>query len=557
MPALLAYLVALAPIGGDTPFPLRGDIVFVAADGTSQVPERGTIDLWLGGRGGELVRAPIEHGSFACDGAFAPGWVDVGPIQLGDQRAWAISTWNEHPSPTDRVHLVAHPVEAMTMRVVDAISGKDVPSFDLYPVLGRSLEVEDRLFAGLSSPWSVELFGGRDAFPWRGWIGLRDYWVVVPGHAACHVWLDPSNGGTRTIAVGPQATLDIRLPETAIGGTLRLEGQVGDRPFFVQRPATPHVVIDGLAAGSWDVQVLNGPRFERSIERKVDLMSGETKQVDLSSNTSAQAPHLEQRVEMHGTLRVDPAWGEWPTLTFLAPGEERSETIDPSAMYVDPRDPSSRHWVAEGRSGRWCFSIRPFCWSQTVEAARGSRIDLVVPAPHDFRFRIARPDGSAIHDVQPRLRLADGNSYEPAAHPGVERTWSLRAPSEHATVTFDLPDGHREEQLDPSDHLQTVVARPHYTILVAAFDGDVRVPAPELYDGFAPSAERVDGAAVEFEVSASARRSSDLRLLVDSPGRYRVRLAPPKEYEPVAPIEIDVGTASPPQVDFHLQAKPR
>jgi len=610
--AALAVL-AIAPPSRAEPGDERtvtGTIVFEDVDGSRTEPASGSIRVWFSGIGSLDARAPILDGRFTLLVPKNQAYLSLGEIDLDGVACWSTPTWDEGPVPAT-VDLVARRVRPMTLRFVDADTGVDLRQIRL---VRADWKRDETLFGPFDSPFELPLFRESRPSP-RGWIGMVEYAVEVPGHETVRIWVDPSEGGTRTWELKPEARLEVRVA-----------GDHPDRADFVlathlahSRAQSPTYVIppDGvvrvgaLSAGTWQVWTAReghvGPDRGEVVE--VVLAAGAAKSIGvrlpiLDAEAAARSPHrgaiAPELVDMSGTLQIPAGLDRSSFRLVFSAGAGRTAGSVPaelrgSDLAPDPRDDRRLHWFAGRASpGAWIVRIPEIEWWQEFELVRDRRVELFAnrPTPKQSVERVSErsksndgiaEDAVVAREVEPfSIRVVDGVTgaalgptdvqvRAPDGPPGTdwkiatwipdESTWfvrrSIHPPRVEVRKVGD-PVHSRTIEILPGLDTTDIVFWPTQFGQLKAYDGDARIAAPEIEDELRPTIEPLGHTGESFWIGYPKWGDNTVRVPLSGPGRYRVTLGENTRYAPHPPIEFEVKIGVPtPDVVFRLTRSTR
>ncbi len=575
--ALLFHaLSTLVPAGTPEGRSISGTIVVEGANSALDVPKTGSIQFWLGGRGGLIVEAAVRDGAFRAELPY-DGWLDIGPIELDGTACWSVPDWDDRSLPAE-IALVARRVRPTFVRFVDTETGTDLRDVTLTIPDGSPRELDTVALASAASPIEVPLFAGADGSP-RGWIGMREYLVSSPGRASRRVWIDPSEGGTRTFELAREACLDVRTPLIA--------AEVASYEVRIQRPDAFHawsietippdgiVQLCGLPAGRWHVRLaVAGSSFDEGLERvEVTLAAGVTSAVEIGTRST----DLESvSTLLHGTLRLPPGMDRASIRIAFAPdgalarsnGRGTSDLGIPpdltaDLLVPDPHDARLFHWHAgRVRAGSWWISLATQRWSQLVRASEDYPVAIVVePDPAGARPIVEVVARFVDGPSRRELGLADIDVRTEARDWSVrcavgETAWTVRARESRFTLFVQLeadPSSERSFAVNAEHGEHTFVLWPTQRIVMQVYDGDTRVGAPEVLADLRPTAQPVGHGGRAVCPGGSMFRENTSYFLVEGPGRYRIALRGDARYAPTEPVEVDVKLGeAPPVAVFRL-----
>lgn len=576
LPLALSLLSALATLpAGRT---IEGTLVLEDIRGNRTTPTTASIAFASVGVGAKTLDAEVREGRFSLE--LPPDWndLDIGPILADGRTHWALPSWTRNQLPA-QVDIVARPVVPSFVRFVEAETGLDLP-FVFLSRPGRDPHEPHSLGDSLVSPGQVPLFGdgGQDA-P-RGWIGMRDYLVYAPGRGAIHVWIDPSEGGSRTFELAAEARLTVKASTrihspSAYSVSLRLRG---DQDLDLNVP----IALDGLApahglrAGTWTVRLVEvgADRPEEFEPVTIDLRPGDWKQVEvglISARNSRAARSIERPTPLRGTLRL-PRGVDARALTLsfapLNQAIQKPEDVPGELLVPDPRRERVFHWFAAVvEPGRWSASIASLNWTQPFDLTRDAIIALdadEVSADEDQPAEVLAKfiDGATGRALGPsEIEVAIDAKPWSLASAQDETQWRLTAPIFPIRLRVHRigesgPDHEFSVESAAGEHAFTL--RPRLPIEVRAYDGDARIGAPEILSELCPVVEAVEHAGTAILPAATTARANEYTDLVTQPGRYRISLSSNLRYAPHAPVEIEVKLGEPmPVAVFRLHRADR
>ena len=314
------------------------------------------------------------------------------------------------PVPETEVEVLAGETAEVTLDLVRRAPVADVP-----PVEGIVRVVDDETgapIAGAKVNQLVGLPGGGGwrvdpipesakpgEFRFRGPPGIVRIGAEAPGH----VTMDDFEGLTMELCPGAPSVQEVRLPRA---GELSVEFRGGGPSVAVEEvrvrwdlPLGARGWIargfgveggrgrqDGLAPGTYTLEVKPGSGFERVPDRVVEIRAGEVTEVVV--DLVALTPESES-TSVRGTVTFHPAWGERDSVVRFRGADRTNADVDEEVTLtkVAPGRPAS---FAFGRlpRGRYRVEVKPQ-WATEVEVGeKGGTIDLSIPEPAEILVRV-------------------------------------------------------------------------------------------------------------------------------------------------------------------------
>jgi hypothetical protein len=409
---------------------LRGEVVLRGDDGSERVPSSGSLELWLRRRmEWHRLELALDAGRFEVDVPLPFTWIDAGRIVIEGRDAWC-QFGLDGEIPTSRARLVARFVEPFTLKVVDSRSGLDLKDLEIVEAEGQT-HPPPRPGIGTiraDSPFEVPLWRREDYGETdlgHGWYGTRTYFVRAPSMVWTSITIDPSAGGSRTLALDPEARLRVRLVEgqvpTDVVVELRRNVHESNGARIAIAQGGQHVDLDGIAAGKYWVAAELLDRAKRGSPggqtgrflflEQVDLAPSVVRELtitlrDRSEPIDAAGHVLAATNRLRGTLRVPAAWGQ-PSLALEFHRNEPSmrrylRRAGATALKRDPADPELLHWDAgQVEAGSWVAVLSPIAWCSAfvIGSAANEPITLDLPPPEPVTVRIV--DARTGSDIEP------------------------------------------------------------------------------------------------------------------------------------------------------------
>ncbi len=581
LPYALALLSLLGPTLTHQALPekeLHGTIVLEEPDGTRTTPKAGSIRLYGHGRGDRTVTAAIENGAF--EAAFPDPYVFIGAIELDGVACWSFPPWGDELPESALV--VAHRVRPAFVHVVDAKTGEDLERLDVIIASGSRSERDELALPTTASPFEVPLFDAESGRRY-GWIGLRAYRIASPGYATQQVWIDPTEGGARTFELAEEARLRIAFTgsKPMHAGTsvaLTPSGSYGAPPFW--RDVTDGTVeFDALAAGSWNIGIIDAGGYQPSRFSRVELAAGQVLALELDPevmdpNTQATQHALRGTLEfLGGTPAILPPLNFESRRTADGPFHAWGQVL-PDDFAQDAQRANVWNWYfGEVAPAWWRFSIPEWSWAQEFESTSDDPIELVAPNPGSGSGDEPTTTRDAAHArVTMRFDLVDEDTGEVVPPELAKPSRTSRAgkrecerAGEHWTVV--AREGpmriliHSSAYAEPAglvlaartDAVLRVPIRLKRRFTIHAYDGDARIGAPEIKDLLKPSIESVDASGEFIWSIATTSGENEFFCNVVGSGRFRITLPPSDRYAPRPPVEVVVKPdGSVPVAEFHL-----
>jgi len=590
--ALCLVLAQSTAHAQDSTVPLRGDVVLLD-EGVERVPAAGTMDLWIRRHGAWTKQElTLDRGHFEASVPADAVWIDASRLVLDGRDAWCALKL-DMPLPAQPSKVIARHVKPCALRIVDARAERDLDAVELVELGSGSPSWHppsetSAVRRTVSSPYALPLWDDDPESLGHGWIGARTYLARAPGRAWASITIDPTDGGTRTLLLAPEAVVAVRLEDGAIPDDVvvelrrdRADSIFGGRRIHIEQ-AGRAVEIDALPEGRyWVVAELREKRDAFGITNGtgrflalelVDVAAGDVREVrftlrDRAQPIDARGSPITNRRALRGTLRV-PA--EWNTkglgLNFqryeMATGGYRPRP-GPSALTPDPADPTLFHWDAGVvEAGAWLAITTPIPWSQTFVVAPGldDVAQLVMPPPADVSVRIV--DAVTGLDIE-RCELSwyAMPPPQPSSIGGVgvgrevtSKRWRFRA-TQGEIVLMPIAGGYQmtfERATVASGENEIVLKLTKLLrVRVVAYDGDARLAAQDIVASAAAVGGRGTGVSMGFDGEGAF-------VDVDAPGTYAVTLYPIDGYESPPEIMVDVEADKPPPVaTFRLRRTKR
>lgn len=547
---------------------LHGTIVLEEQNGSRTKPKTGSIRLYGRGRGDVNVTAAIEDGTF--EASFPDALVFIGAIELDGIACWSPTPWGEFRFPESAL-VVARRVRPAFVHVVDAKTGKNLERVDVFFGHGGRAERNELALPTTASPFEVPLFDDENGRGY-GWIGMRAYRIESPGYATRSIWVDPTEGGTRTFEMAEEARVRITFtgePPIPDGATahLTLHGPSRLLSLTPRRPITnSRVEFDALAAGTWNLGISDPGESQQSRPARIELAAGQVLALELDSNSTLPNPRHVMH-ELRGTLEFE---GGTPTLLPSMDLQFRrsadapfhaSEQILPNDFVQDSQRANVWHWVVGKRpDASWRAAVPEWAWAQEFELSGDAAIELVVPTLASGRTEESSATGNVLHAPMPvRFDLVDQDTGEIVPPEIAQASRWIRGVSrpceragEHWTAAArkgamrihveSMRYCHEERTLlvNGTDAVVRVPIRMVRSFTLRAYDGDARLCAPEIQSLLSPSIEPLDPRNEWLGNSTTMYGENEFSCAVAGGGRFRVTLPPNDLYEPHAPVEVEV-----------------
>jgi hypothetical protein len=319
------------------------------------------------------------------------------------------------------------------------------------------------------------------------------------------------------------------------------------------RPDRP-TLIDGLAPGSYILRAELGEWFEEPLvlaSLNVELSAGERKDVVVEL---ASSPSLPKAVPLAGTLSLPLAWGEQRITLLLKPTNlPQLDAQDWLRISLDDMEPDVK------RPGLYLWSagdVVPAKYEAEIfEFALKLLIDVGTEGQRDAEIRIAEPAEVAVIAVDAEtggLVEADDLDWNCVRPKGIKAGGvnSAQRSPQNGEFSFRAPAGLIEISLWPdgyASHRQVIEVRPGPNqvklrlekscgLIVSVREGEQVLPYDLVREKL--QVNQVGG------LGYVAGRSGDKnvrRLTVSQPGIYEISVSKLNGYEPVRPVQVQIG----------------
>ena len=280
----------------------------------------------------------------------------------------------------------------------------------------------------------------------------RSYWVSAPDHAWAVVALDHAGGGERTLALKPQAALEVVLIglEDWLQPKVRLwlpDASRRAHAFAEREPdADGSAQFEGLPVGTYDVSVERGWGNSRISfgEQRITLRHrrGATMLLHLD------LPECPEEVVVSGRLVLPRSWSRTGiALNFVAQGEaavwsEEAPTVSLDAMQPAQSDDDSAEafaWnITLPVSGNYELTVAPLMIRRLLEVPVGglTDVEIVVPGAADVEVRVV--DDSTEEEI-----TVERLYWSPPQVEGITMTplFTVARDEAKGRVTFRTPAG--------------------------------------------------------------------------------------------------------------------
>ncbi|MCE9592888.1 MAG: hypothetical protein K8S98_01740 [Planctomycetes bacterium] len=501
--------------------------------------------------------------------------LEVLAVKLGGRRAQQVGNGARVAVPADaRVDFTARWVEPVVLTVIDA--NTSVSLSDL-TVIGGTLDDVHGFHPGDFGPERVIVDGASSpvVLPIADELLENEtLWVRAPGHGWGSIVVPRALGGEFLLALRPGGALAVEVVgiPPAVALTLRVRVCVrggadvqdeenvlfetsltGDAPFATPPPPMrPHVALDSIAAGSYQVAVEVGSRYRDPraiVAREVEVRAGATTEVVL--DVSAYRPPA--FVAISGTLTLSPAWKlNSFGLYFELVGEPAIDGLvqrylDRTAMRVVDAELGVHAFRFErAQPGRWELRFSSFGTSLAVDVPPSGLdgVHLEVPDPAVVTVRVVdvqtdapvsdvevvwMPDRSALESGGVLNGAGDrgGGVFGFTAPRGRLEVWCLSERWEFRRAQVEAVAGPNEVRIE---------TRRACGVVVRVRDGATTLRTAD----FAPKVRLAQSASSALEFGEEFAGSA-LRFTVAEPGRYVVELAPPTGYRAPPATEVVVS----------------
>ncbi|QDU66155.1 hypothetical protein [Engelhardtia mirabilis] len=359
-------------------------------DGAVHGAESGTltVNVWHDDVG-DYVDVQVREGLFSLDEA-PDTRVTANSGQLGGRGVLPVE-----PDAADQAPdlLLVRWLPATTLRVVDAGSGADLSSVELYPRGGMRLmlplhpgPVAPELLMHGDSPIELELSDFQFASPL----------AAVYARTAAHAWgltqVDLQRGGETRLALIPGGDLEVSLvgDRPAPGSFVRVRIREGAPPIaeaMILGEGRP-VTFTGMPVGDLFVTVELGDRSAKPVlqgQGQVEIVAGAMSRLQITVERPADV----EPAPLAGVVVLPPGWEL--DAKVLALGLVGGSIFDPQENFnldlpAEPRLGTQDEYPFDAgllRPGRWVLSIDPLGIAMAV--------DLPPEGLRDVRFEVGAP----------------------------------------------------------------------------------------------------------------------------------------------------------------------
>lgn len=559
---------------------IRGTVVVVEQDGRRIEGESGTFQIDTDPYSG-LSDIDVSEGTWRAD-VPAGASLSIGNLILGGRKAFAEPATIEARAD-GVVEVRCRWFAPAQLRVIGAddedldgvelaVDEYNVTWHEIAPFNLAQREAARQEVSPASPPLWIRAGRSPVEVPAQN-AGLNNYWVRAADHAWARVSLAQGYGGKRVVRLVRSGVLVVRVvPWDGSSAAVCLHlYRAGEHALSWWPDESGVALIEGLPPGRFEVRAClafawwRDPRVIAVAD--VEIEPGVTKEVLLSGR---EAPPSQEDVPLAGTLEIDPAWHAPKQPFDLACGTALDITVEDEQRDIGDaatvRIEEAGRWSAGAvPPGRYCFTLGPWMWSQVIEVGPEGTTEarLVVPPPCQVEVRLVDAvTGNHIaddNDLRWRVRSPDvrrecsrERKRATCDTPGVWRFWAPLGIIDVGLYS-DLFDADPiEVNLRPGTNRIKLKAVGNFVCDLKFNEGTMPVPVQEEF-ARGIKATPLDGAGGIKECGTGY----PCRLRFTSAGRYRITFSALIEgYSPVEPVEVEIATATIPQVEIALRPAP-
>jgi hypothetical protein len=521
----------------------------------------------------ESVSVEVRDGRWSAEIPPGMNW-QVRSITI-DGRLAALDSdspsWITTKAVMEEVALLAEVVRPMTLRVVDADTGRDLTGLIVVHKGGSlnddllhpgDVEEEEILLVDATSPVEVPIWDPT-------WIEHEAVvWASCDGYAWGRLVFDQVSGGERLLRLRRGGTLDVRLAGVAAADDMVLRLREDGPEAMKHSPVAEyevfertHVEVDRLSAGRYVGSVEIGRWFGKPCvvaSGRFQIVAGERVELALEL-TAVERPVL---LPVVGTIVIPEAWNlDVPVLQVEFRDSEPAGDWSYDWLYAGerlkrvPRVPDT--WRFDAGPAPACtalFALQGTGFRTIVPIdAEGSRdLRIVVPPPCHVSVRVvdartredAPVDKLFWHRVSPSDRWGFGLESVPK-DPASGR-FDFRVPGGTVHLDLDGPwvmasDPTIEVAADPTEH--TLLVEPAGSVLIVLMDAEARIPHyshAELWR---------DGVDYAY---CYADHDEGCAVWAYEPGRYRLHVPDVDGFEPIPDRDVEIERGKQTRVTINL-----
>ncbi len=554
----------ISPRAADEPFVLRGTFVVVDERGVEHAREDGTFRIWLGGAG-KIVwgrELTLQAGAWELSTMMLPERVSVDDVMLGARPVICDAEMEIDPS-IPLLQFRGRWLAPVTLRVLGSDTGSDLANVRV--LLGDGYGWHGGQHPGHEGGTTVVVDHTPSPVRFSPTPGrTRTFLVGAPGYAWGSIDLDPAESAERLLRLEPGGGIDLTLVGSLPYDTVvRLRKYVRGRPLADWRPSDEGVTrIDGVPAGTWNIQVEKGLWFQDPLvlgRTTAQVVPHTVAAATIALRTDQRSPPFASAA---GTVVIPSAWRRQRVRLEIDPTGETRPWGNRQWLDVErivPATSDEYRWTAGRiRGGTYQVCVRGcgFVTRFEVPPLGDQNIRIVVPEPSEVRLRVLdaetgkpiemaarEPEWQPLHPWwdagswdQDMARQPDG-SYLAQTPPG---------PMRIDVITDRYARSSTRHEVVPGTNEFVVQVAPVCGVEIELWDGPATVPWPN--EGKATLQDATGG-------QRNAYRSGN-RTAAKVPGEFTLTIADVPGFEPIPPRAVTVSPRTWTKVEVRLRRKP-